>query len=681
MGRVHGFAAPTKVNHGGGKLQFDSIRNHEKSHIDSYYGTKMSTSTSVFYNERFRNQKATYLVESESTESQSDTELECQRFFIDLNKVPKSQLDHLGQTGLLLLSQPDQSQDEQLPNDTGNDSVDRNHCVLLLRSKHMHFLSQVWQTSPSKHNRRPLNQGFVSLDASRPWILYWCLHGYDLLGRQGESPNVGNNDTPIAFLDSSIQNTDQEESYVRMIRTLETCWQSRHVTLSDHICTEWLDQDPLVPNPVGFDRDGSYEVEEHAEDSYMEEDGQERRVYEAGGFGGGPGQMAHAATTYAGILALCIIATTSHSSRASNMAWDLLQKIRPSVYMWMLSLQQPDGSYRMHWDGEVDVRASYTILCCAKLLNILDMRTSAVDTGAATANDEMSDADDVDPLSATQQKQRRQTMSKLLLLGGPDELVVSYLVRCQTYEGGIGGEPYVEAHGGYTFCGVAALKLIHRLHKLDVDSLLGWLSRRQMPYEGGFSGRSNKLVDACYSFWQAGALALTSQEVSSSTIQNANYEGDCDPWLACFAESQSIPADTTGIATTGELLMDAPMLERYILLCAQDVSGGLRDKPSKQRDFYHTCYSLSGLSIIQHYGSDNDATKTSTTSESGGDSGTAACPDWFGHRSSNWVRQTHPCYNIRIERVQHVLDHFRNLDDNDKTVPLKMMKKMLPLKT
>jgi protein farnesyltransferase subunit beta len=30
------------------------------------------------------------------------------------------------------------------------------------------------------------------------------------------------------------------------------------------------------------------------------------------------------------------------------------------------------------------------------------------------------------------------------------------------------------------------------------------------------------------------------------------------------------------------------------------VDGGLRDKPSKMRDYYHSCYNLSGLSVSQH---------------------------------------------------------------------------------
>ena len=41
-------------------------------------------------------------------------------------------------------------------------------------------------------------------------------------------------------------------------------------------------------------------------------------------------------------------------------------------------------------------------------------------------------------------------------------------------------------------------------------------------------------------------------------------------------------------------------MHRYILHCAQSIEyGGLRDKPGKPRDFYHSCYALSGLSISQ----------------------------------------------------------------------------------
>jgi len=34
--------------------------------------------------------------------------------------------------------------------------------------------------------------------------------------------------------------------------------------------------------------------------------------------------------------------------------------------------------------------------------------------------------------------------------------------------------------------------------------------------------------------------------------------------------------------------------------CQQPLKGGLRDKPGKPPDYYHTCYCLSGLSAAQH---------------------------------------------------------------------------------
>ena len=44
-----------------------------------------------------------------------------------------------------------------------------------------------------------------------------------------------------------------------------------------------------------------------------------------------------------------------------------------------------------------------------------------------------------------------------------DELTrgtAAWIASCQTYEGGIGATPGEEAHGGYTFCGLAAMVLL-----------------------------------------------------------------------------------------------------------------------------------------------------------------------------------------------------------------------------
>lgn len=64
-----------------------------------------------------------------------------------------------------------------------------------------------------------------------------------------------------------------------------------------------------------------------------------------------------------------------------------------------------------------------------------------------------------------------------------------WVLSCQTYEGGFGAAPGHEAHGGYTFCGVASLVMLGQLHRCDIESLMLWVSRKQLKLEGGFSGR------------------------------------------------------------------------------------------------------------------------------------------------------------------------------------------------
>ena len=66
----------------------------------------------------------------------------------------------------------------------------------------------------------------------------------------------------------------------------------------------------------------------------------------------------------------------------------------------------------------------------------------------------------------------------------------------------------MEAHGGYSFCGIASLVLMGKERLANTDRLLRWAVNRQMRMEGGFQGRTNKLVDGCYSFWQGGIFPL-----------------------------------------------------------------------------------------------------------------------------------------------------------------------------
>lgn len=231
-----------------------------------------------------------------------------------------------------------------------------------------------------------------------------------------------------------------------------------------------------------------------------------------GGIAGGPnGQIGHAASAYASVLALALVED-----------YELLDAIKPHIYQWFLSLKTASGSYSMHYGGESDARSTYCVLSVAALLNML--------------TDEILDG------------------------------TVEFLLSCQTYEGGFAGVPTTEAHGGYTFCALAGLYLTpNRLEGVNLDSLTRWLASRQLQLEGGFSGRTNKLVDACYSFWIGASCALT------------------EAYL--------------GIET----LFDRSALKCYILNCCQDDAyGGLRDKPGKNPDFYHTNYTLCGLSITEH---------------------------------------------------------------------------------
>ncbi|CAG0904959.1 unnamed protein product, partial [Cyprideis torosa] len=216
-----------------------------------------------------------------------------------------------------------------------------------------------------------------------------------------------------------------------------------------------------------------------------------------GGFGGGPWQMAHLATTYA--------VTTIGTEEAFDMV--------------------DEG-------GESDVRGCYSAAVIAVILNI-------------------------------------QTYE-----GRDVEGTAEYIARCQTYEGGFAGLPGAEAHGGYTFCSLACLVLLGRVDLCDIDGLLRWASHRQMCLEGGFSGRCNKLVDGCYSFW-VGAIF---------------------PILDSLFRQQG-GVDKRALPDVPYNLFHEDALTEYILGCCQGFGGGLLDKPGKPADMYHTCYTLSGLAI------------------------------------------------------------------------------------
>jgi len=98
-------------------------------------------------------------------------------------------------------------------------------------------------------------------------------------------------------------------------------------------------------------------------------------------------------------------------------------------------------------------------------------------------------------------------------------------------------------------------------------------------------------VDGCYAHWVGGCWPLIEACFSRSrTSEGGKYESVSPVDLASQHNHK------------GRHLYSREGLTRYILCCCQDTSprGGLRDKPSKNSDPYHTCYVLAGLSSAQH---------------------------------------------------------------------------------
>jgi protein farnesyltransferase subunit beta len=292
--------------------------------------------------------------------------------------------------------------------------------------------------------------------------------------------------------------------------------------------------------------------------------------YASGGFGGGPAQYPHLAPTYAAILSLCLI--------ESDESLEAIDVEGIKSFLW--SIREPNGSFRMHIEGEVDVRGAYCAVTVARICGI-------------SARDKVFEG------------------------------TAEWIASCQTYEGGFGGIPNAEAHGGYSFCAIAALALLGNTSTVNLKTLLRWGVNRQMRYEGGFQGRTNKLVDGCYSFW-CGALIQVTQMLIEKTTGIDGYTIKIE-----------------------ELLFNCEALQEYILICCQKPHGGLIDKPGKPEDSYHTCYNLSGLSIAQNF----------TTSQ----------PIIVGH-ADNEVLPTHPLYNISPKAAMKAYLFFqtRNANQNPK---------------
>ena len=197
---------------------------------------------------------------------------------------------------------------------------------------------------------------------------------------------------------------------------------------------------------------------------------------------------------------------------------------REALLCWLPRLQRADGSFGelLGRNGAIEGGRDLRYCCCAAAI-------AFILKGGESTGDEYVPFD-IDRL-------------------------IDYILNCQSFEGGFGESPLREPHSGLNYCAVATLDLLSRLEipaSLRARSVLEsirqsntlWLLDRQTTFveeysdesntsEGehnetdlnnakdavtttspgsheeivGFNGRTNKMADTCYCFWNSGALA------------------------------------------------------------------------------------------------------------------------------------------------------------------------------
>lgn len=199
-------------------------------------------------------------------------------------------------------------------------------------------------------------------------------------------------------------------------------------------------------------------------------------IKEDGSFGGNTGHPGHVLYTLSAIqiLAIATSADGCHDSR--------LYVQRHSILQFLVSLQQPDGSFAgdLSDSSEIDTRFTY---CALSACAMLDSAMFSTDEAAKS------------PVG-----QGRIDVAA----------AVDYILQCRNLDGGFGSCIGAESHAGQVFCCVGALAIAESLHLLstnDYDLLSWWLCERQVD-SGGLNGRPEKQADVCYSWWILSSLSI-----------------------------------------------------------------------------------------------------------------------------------------------------------------------------
>uniref|UniRef100_A0A8C9GE34 Protein farnesyltransferase subunit beta n=1 Tax=Piliocolobus tephrosceles TaxID=591936 RepID=A0A8C9GE34_9PRIM len=462
----------------------------------------------------------------------------------------------------------------------------------ILLSKYISLLNL--QLEKEKHFKFCMNIFFFknlklnALEASKPWIFYWCIHSIHILYNEFEIEKKINKST---------------FSYIKK-------------------CIIYY------LNKIQNDKKDA--------------------------FGGGLNQYTHIATTYA---AVCVFI---YLHDEENNFLSFLDKKK--IYTYILKLKCKNGCFRVHKNGEIDIRGTY---CAIAICSMCHMLTNKVKKN-----------------------------------------VEKYLISCQNYEGGFTSERYQESHGGYTYCALATLCILGKVNNINLNKLMLWLINKQGALEGGFMGRTNKLVDACYSFW-IGSLFFLINEIyaikyallsvskkkkgitgeikressgsgdrscssngnrscSSNGNRDCNNSNNRDCNISSNRDCSSHNNDYLQSALNRshnmydvdykkkmieKKLFNINYLRLYLLLCSQGNNGGMKDKPTEKVDYYHTCYALSGLSLIENYVLNHIQEHEYA----------------YIKNNVNKLNQIHILYNITVQHVYKSYNYFSpefSLDDN-----------------
>ncbi|OLY82217.1 Protein farnesyltransferase subunit beta [Smittium mucronatum] len=310
------------------------------------------------------------------------------------------------------------------------------------------------------------------------------------------------------------------------------------------------------------------------------------------------GEQSHLLSSFAAICSLVILGGAEAAALVD----------RPSMLTWLTQMKQEDGSFTVHFNGEIDLRGSYCALTIAFLLDIL--------TDELVSN------------------------------------VAEFVSRCQNYDGGFGPSPGVESHGSYSFCAIAILDILDRFDCIDMDAFMEYVTKRQMALEGGFNGRINKLVDGCYSYWIGSIFSIVHPHLSANNSNDLLFDRTAlqKYIILCCQTHPSLKAGDRGNRSAG---------------------GGLRDKPGTFPDYYHTSYCLSGLSVSQNHVTRSSASldnhigeglslNQDVDSKIRKTKRLAKVKEYvvdrnrqslFGLENENLVRPVHPVFNISVDKL------------------------------